>query len=91
MPRALEQPARLVTRGGERGQKARCRCAVEALAIPQAASPGGVVTISIGVAVIIPVADASPMALVIEADGALYRAKAGGRNRVVTGASYQTA
>jgi diguanylate cyclase (GGDEF)-like protein len=69
----------------------RCRCAVEALAIPQAASPGGVVTISIGVAVIIPLADASPMALVIEADGALYRAKAGGRNRVVTGASYQTA
>jgi PleD family two-component response regulator len=43
------------------------------------------------VAVIIPLADASLMALVIEADEALYRAKAAGRNRVFTGASYQTA
>jgi len=69
----------------------RCRLAVEALAIPHPAGPGGVVTISVGVAVVVPVSDASPLGLVIEADGALYAAKAAGRNRVVTGTSYQTA
>jgi len=69
----------------------RCRGAVEALAIPHTANPAGSVTISVGVAVAVPVYDASPMALVVEADGALYRAKAAGRNRVFTSASYQTA
>lgn len=65
----------------------RCRRAVLALALPHATSSvGAVVSISIGVA------STRPPALEIAplrdmADRALYRAKAGGRNRVVAEAS----
>lgn len=56
---------------------------VEALALPHADNPGGaVVTISLGVATTQPARDQAPAALVDQADQALYRAKAGGRNRV---------
>jgi diguanylate cyclase (GGDEF)-like protein len=69
----------------------RARATVEALAIPHPESPAGVVTISVGVAVAVPIYDASPMTLVSAADGALYLAKAAGRNCVSTSATYQTA
>lgn len=58
------------------------RRALEALALPHALSPLNVVTISAGVAVLIPNSGWSARDLVRMADQALYRAKDGGRNRV---------
>jgi len=57
----------------------RIRRAVSALAIP-AHEEGNVVTVSIGVAAYLP--GEGPIDLLRRADEALYRAKAGGRNRV---------
>jgi diguanylate cyclase (GGDEF)-like protein len=54
---------------------------LEKLAIPHAKSPYGVVTISIGVATMVPQEDGNAAALVDAADRALYRAKQAGRNR----------
>jgi diguanylate cyclase (GGDEF)-like protein len=61
----------------------RLRAAVEAMRIPHAGSPAGVITVSIGVASArakrkVPASD-----LVERADRGLYRAKGTGRNRVV--------
>ena len=62
----------------------RIRRAVLALTIEQDASPVGVVTISAGFASVAPgVFDSSLPALVADADRALYRAKANGRNAIV--------
>lgn len=59
------------------------RRACEARAIPHPASTvAPVVTISLGVAARVPTEDATSMALVMDADAALYRAKREGRNRV---------
>ena len=59
------------------------RRAVAKAALPHPASQVGPhVTISIGVAVLVPSADGSPEQLVAAADRALYSAKTGGRNRV---------
>jgi len=63
----------------------RLRSGIEALGLTHNASPvSGVVTLSAGVATAQPEERTSPAALVAAADGALYRAKREGRNRVVT-------
>ncbi|WP_394838020.1 diguanylate cyclase [Pendulispora rubella] len=59
----------------------RVREVVEKLAIPSP-SARGVVTVSVGVAELNLATDADPSAWIHRADGALYRAKALGRNRV---------
>ena len=61
----------------------RLREVIHALDIAhEAAAELGRVTISIGVATLVPERDSHSDALIASADAALYRAKAGGRNRV---------
>lgn len=72
----------------------RIRREVERLGLPHAANePAGVVTVSIGVATLLPdgTAGASTQALFAQADGALYRAKTAGRNRIVSAAEEMAA
>lgn len=70
----------------EKGAEAiaeRVRAAIQALEITHSANPGGVVTISAGVATILPTrGEKTSLDLLQAADEALYDAKAGGRNRV---------
>ncbi|SHH12908.1 diguanylate cyclase [Massilia sp. CF038] len=61
-----------------------CRSHLEALALAHGGAAAGVVTMSIGVATLIPGPDGSPAQLVAGADSAMYEAKNGGRNRVCT-------
>ncbi len=58
------------------------RQSLEVLALPHASSPFSVVTVSMGIAVMVPNENTSPELLILAADQALYRAKNGGRNRV---------
>jgi diguanylate cyclase (GGDEF)-like protein len=62
------------------------RAAVETLAIPHPQSVSPVVTISLGVVTSNPSVDSTVETLVRIADGALFQAKDGGRNRVVVAA-----
>ncbi|TWI64351.1 diguanylate cyclase (GGDEF)-like protein [Pseudoduganella lurida] len=62
----------------------RIRAAVENLALEHAGSPLGIVTISAGVATLVPRRGADHASTLLEAaDRALYAAKAAGRNRVM--------
>jgi diguanylate cyclase (GGDEF)-like protein len=64
----------------------RIRQAVNDLDLPPSPASGTErVTVSVGVAAMIPTAGKSPIDLIEAADSALYRAKRGGRNRVVGG------
>jgi diguanylate cyclase (GGDEF)-like protein len=56
------------------------RVAIEALGIPAAES--GCVTVSVGVAALVPADAMPPTDLIVLADAALYAAKHNGRNRV---------
>ena len=58
-----------------------CRQQIEALAMPN--QPDRNVTLSIGVASMVPTANAVPLDLIDHADRALYQAKHAGRNKVV--------
>lgn len=58
------------------------RQAVEGLGLPHASSASGVVTVSVGVAEVVPSADLSLDDLLSAADRALYEAKRSGRNCV---------
>lgn len=60
----------------------RIRCRVEQLRVPHGGGIARHVTVSIGAATAIAAADTAPSQLVATADGALYRAKHMGRNRI---------
>jgi GGDEF domain-containing protein len=61
----------------------RIRAAVEELLIAHAGAPWGFVSISVGVATIVPGEHASPQELTETADACLYEAKQRGRNTVI--------
>lgn len=62
----------------------RAREAVGNLAIAHEAGEAGVVTLSMGVASVVPTPEVGADDLIVAADGALYRAKREGRNRIVS-------
>jgi diguanylate cyclase (GGDEF)-like protein len=70
---------------------ARAHQAVLALREPHAASPLHGVTVSLGVAALIPEDSIGAEQLIRTADAALYRAKQAGRNRLATAMDLQTA
>ena len=65
----------------------RCRAAVQGLAIEHTGGPTGVLTISSGVSAFVPERPVSSEEVLKQADVALYRAKAAGRNLVAIAGS----
>jgi len=64
----------------------RCRAQIMALNLPHGHSPAApCVTVSAGVASLVPGATSSPLELLQQADACLYRAKGAGRNQVCGG------
>lgn len=57
--------------------------AIAALALPHSDTPSGYVSVSMGVAAVIPSAEHTASMLLQQADTALYQAKTLGRNRAV--------
>ena len=60
----------------------RLRASVAALAEPHAGAAAGIVTVSAGVAAVLPSPRTTAEQLIRAADAALYQAKGGGRNQV---------
>ena len=56
--------------------------AIQALALPHEGAAHGIVTVSFGVATLVPQREQAPQELVRRADASMYRAKQGGRNRI---------
>jgi two-component system chemotaxis family response regulator WspR len=69
---------------GARSVAEDCLRALAELAISNPQSPHCVVTMSVGIATLVPAAGSTPSALLEDADRALYAAKDGGRNRAVS-------
>lgn len=61
------------------------RAEIERLGIPHADTPTGTVTVSGGLMSLVPTPGISVLEIIRLADEAIYRAKAGGRNRIVAG------
>jgi diguanylate cyclase (GGDEF)-like protein len=80
---AVILPGATETHATEIAEQIRQR--VEALALPHPASPWGVQTVSLGVAVRVPREDQASIDLMRFADQALYSAKLAGRNQVACG------